>query len=59
MPLTKQTIRLHSEKKHSIRYDGTGSSDDPTIIRGIYVPRALLPKPAPSKLTITLDVEQD
>lgn len=55
--LTKQIIHLHSEKKHSIRYDGQGSSDNPTIIRGIYVPRAILPKPAPTKLVITLDVE--
>ncbi len=55
MELTKQTLHMNSEKKHSVRYDGHG---DENVLRGIYVPKPLLPRPFPKQITISLTVEK-
>ena len=61
MELTKQTLHLNSEKKHSVRYDGHDGPDqiaNAQVIRGIYIPKSILPRPFPKQITISLTVEK-
>lgn len=54
MELTKQKLRLNSEKKHSVRYDG---QDDDNPLRGLYVPKPVLPRPFPKEIIVTIETE--
>jgi hypothetical protein len=50
------TLRLHEEKKHSVRYD---AADEETAkkLRSIYIGKEALTKPYPLKVTVTIEAE--
>ncbi len=47
------TLKLHAEKKHSVRYDFEGDHQD--AISSLYVHKAFLPTPYPGKIKVTIE----
>ncbi len=54
MLLAKITMKINSEKKHSVRYDAI---DKDAAIQSTYVMRTSLPNVIPQSITVSVEVE--
>lgn len=59
MMLAKISMKIDSEKKHSVRYDVIETEGVDAALQSIYVMRSSLPNPIPQKINVTIEVEND
>ena len=54
----KQTLKLNSEKKHSVRYDAqTGTPKTELALTSAYISKAVLGNRVPTEITITVEAD--